>query len=145
MTIELTQVASDYLGNTRYVCSYLCIADTFESALELAREIGGKKYQSNKISGGIVFKTRKSLDELVESIERVKGGIHEQTIREHVTCHVAGAIDQSYAYGGLVGAREAYAQNLIDSVLEDGYSDDDTFDATSGFYRMFREKTGVTV
>ena len=145
MANELTKIANDTRGNYRYVCSYLDIADTFDAALKITRDIGGSKYQSRKTSGGIVFATRKSLEELQESIERVKGGLHEQTIGEHVAANVSSAIDQATECGGLAIARESYAQNLIDSVLGDGYSDDDTFDATNWYYRMFREKTGLTV
>jgi len=145
MTTELTKIANDTRGNYRYVCSYLAIADTFEAAIKITRDIGGSKYKSQKNSGGIVFATRKSLEELQESIDRVKEGLHEQTIGEHVTGNVSDAIDQAHEYGGLAGARESYAQNLIDSVLGDGYSNDETFDATNWFYRLFEEKTGVTV
>jgi len=144
MQIELTQVANDTRGNARYVCNYLAIADTFEAALKITRDIGGHKYQSRKTSGGIVFKTRKSLDELQESIERVKEGLHEQTIREHAQGNVAGAIDQAHAYGGLKGAYDSYAQNTIDSVLEDGYSGEDAYDAAIWFTKLFAEKTGLT-
>jgi len=145
MTTELTKIANDTRGNYRYVCSYLAIADTFDAALKITRDIGGSKYKSQKNSDGIVFATRKTLEELQESIERVKEGLHEQTIREHVTGNVSDAIDQADEYGGLKGAYDSYSQNTIDSVLEDGYSCDDAYDAAIWFTKLFEEKTGLTV
>jgi len=74
------------------------------------------------------------------NIERNKDGQHEQTILEHVAGNVSMAIDQTYAYGGLVGACDAFAQNTIDSVLDDGYTGEDAMDAANGFSKLFQEK-----
>lgn len=70
--ISWMKVVSDKFGNPRYVCHYSdlltlpeyqqAITDgTFDEAynvaLKRARKVGGKRYRSNEIGGGIVFQT----------------------------------------------------------------------------------------
>lgn len=69
----------------------------------------------------------------------------EQTIQSHVDGNVAMAIDQADEYGGLLAAFEAFRQNTIDSVIEDGYSACEAMDAGSWFVKKFQEATGVDV
>ena len=70
---------------------------------------------------------------------------HEQTIEEHVNGNVAAAIDQSENYGSLKDAAYAYMQNAVDSVLEDGYSAQEAFDAGDWFVSELRKKTGIEI
>lgn len=54
--IEFTRVNNDVNGNSRYVCSWLNFnTETYEEALEIAKEIGGKKFHNKQYGGGIVF------------------------------------------------------------------------------------------
>ena len=67
---------------------------------------------------------------------------HEQTIESHVDSNVTIAIDQADEYGGLRDSFDSFLQNTRDSVVEDGYSDDDAFDATFLFVAEFNKRTG---
>lgn len=68
---------------------------------------------------------------------------HEQTIEGHVDSNVAVALDQVDAYGGREGAFNAFSQNTIDSVREDGYSGEDALDAAMWFAKKFNEQSGT--
>lgn len=68
---------------------------------------------------------------------------HEQTIEGHVDSNVSMAIDQAHEYGGLVGAFDAFSQNTMDSVLEDGYSGEEAVNAGYWFRKKFSDATGV--
>jgi hypothetical protein len=70
---------------------------------------------------------------------------HEQSIDEHVDANVSMAIDQAHKYEGLHGAFDAYLQNTVDSVREDGYTVDEAFDAGNWFVTKFNRKTGLSL
>lgn len=53
--VTLYQVTNDVNGNPRYVIHFLDVADTYQTALELSRKIGGRKYTAKWFGGGIVF------------------------------------------------------------------------------------------
>lgn len=55
--LDFTTVTNDFFGSPRYVCHYLDIADTYEEALQIAKEFGGKKFNNKQYGGGIVFNT----------------------------------------------------------------------------------------
>lgn len=65
--IEFIRIKNDINGNPRYVCHFLNIADNYNSAIIIAKKIGGKKYHNKQYGGGIVFqsynieKTRKDI------------------------------------------------------------------------------------
>lgn len=71
-TIQFTRVASDVNGNPRFVCHFVNLASNYVEACKLANKIGGRKYNTKKYGGGIVFQSY-SLDELVASINQVAG------------------------------------------------------------------------
>jgi hypothetical protein len=48
-------------------------ADTYEDALKLARQIGGRKFHNKQYGGGIVFQCY-GPDDIAPHIARVKGG-----------------------------------------------------------------------
>lgn len=52
-----SRIDSDVNGNPRYVVHYRFIAPTYEEALRIARQVGGKKYKAKWYGGGIVFTT----------------------------------------------------------------------------------------
>ena len=47
--IDFKRINNDINGNPRYVCHFLNFASDYTTALNLAREIGGKKFH-NKMS-----------------------------------------------------------------------------------------------
>lgn len=70
--ISWMKVANDYNNNPRYVCHYSDLLtlpeyqqaitdgtfdEAYDIALKRARKLGGKRYRSNEIGGGIVFQT----------------------------------------------------------------------------------------
>jgi len=66
-TIDFKRITNDVNGNPRYVCHYLNFASDYETALKLARKIGGKKFHNKQYGGGIVFQSY-SIDELAKKI-----------------------------------------------------------------------------
>jgi hypothetical protein len=52
-----TQINNDTNGNPRYVIHYLQLADTYERALYLSRQLGGRKFHNKQYGGGIVFQS----------------------------------------------------------------------------------------
>jgi len=55
--VSVTRIDNDYCGNPRYVVHFLSIADTYEEALKISREIGGRVYRAKWYGGGIVFQS----------------------------------------------------------------------------------------
>lgn len=54
---DFHRISNDVNGNPRYVISWFRIADTYANALAIARKIGGRKYNTKKFGGGIVFQS----------------------------------------------------------------------------------------
>lgn len=82
-TIEFTRIKNDVNGNPRYVCHFLNLdvhgwqsniglSERYGIACKLANTIGGRKYNTKKYGGGIVFQSY-SLDELISHIGRITG------------------------------------------------------------------------
>lgn len=68
LTIDFTRVNNDVNGNPRYVCHYLTFKPAnwdnnesglfqYETALMLAKDLGGRKFHNNQYGGGIVFQS----------------------------------------------------------------------------------------
>jgi hypothetical protein len=55
--IDWTNVNNDSHGNPRIVCHYLEIADDYETALQIARKVGGKKFHNRQYGGGVIFQS----------------------------------------------------------------------------------------
>lgn len=63
--INWTRINNDVNGNPRYVCHFLAfniegdkdIDSKYFNALQLAKELGGKKFHNKQFGGGIVFST----------------------------------------------------------------------------------------
>jgi len=55
--MDYKRIKNDTNGNPRYVVHFLAIADDYESALKIARKIGGKKFHNKQFGGGIVFQS----------------------------------------------------------------------------------------
>ena len=53
----LTRINNDTNGNPRYVIHYLQLADSYERALFLARQLGGRKFHNKQFGGGIAFQS----------------------------------------------------------------------------------------
>ena len=66
-----THINNDTNGNPRYVIHYLQLADSYERALFLARQLGGRKFHNKKYGGGIAFTTYNT-DNLKARIEQIK-------------------------------------------------------------------------
>lgn len=55
--ITFHRIDSNYYGNPRYVVHFLVLAEDYETAIKLAKKIGGKKYTAKWFGGGIIFET----------------------------------------------------------------------------------------
>ena len=71
-TVWFTRVKSDVNGNPRYVCHFVNLSNSYAEACVLANKIGGRKFNTKKYGGGIVFQSY-SLTELVAAINQVAG------------------------------------------------------------------------
>jgi hypothetical protein len=66
-----TRINCDTYGNPRYVCHFLSIADTYQRALFLSRQFGGRKYHNKQFGGGIAFQSY-NINELAQKIQAIK-------------------------------------------------------------------------
>lgn len=66
-----TRINNDANGNPRYVVHYLQLADTYERALYLSRQLGGRKFHNKQFGGGVVFQSYNT-DQLAEKIKAIK-------------------------------------------------------------------------
>lgn len=66
-----TRINNDTNGNPRYVVHYLQLADTYERALYLGRQLGGRKFHNKQYGGGIAFQSYNT-DKLAERIEQIR-------------------------------------------------------------------------
>ena len=66
-----TRINNDTNGNPRFVIHYLQLADSYERALYLSRQLGGKKFHNKQYGGGIVFQSYNT-DKLKKRIEEIK-------------------------------------------------------------------------
>jgi hypothetical protein len=66
-----TRINNDTNGNPRYVIHYLQLADSYERALYLSRQLGGRKFHNKQYGGGISFQSYNT-DILKERIEAIK-------------------------------------------------------------------------
>lgn len=65
---------------------------------------------------------------------------HEMTVQEHIECNVSMARDQAHDYTDPYWtAADAFAQNTYDSMVADGYTPEDAFEAKSDFYSYFEK------
>ena len=53
--IEFTPINRDYCNNPRYVFHFLNLSDSYERAIKLSHQIGGRKYTAKWYGGGIVI------------------------------------------------------------------------------------------
>jgi hypothetical protein len=57
-SIEFTRIKSDVYGNPRYACHWTEFqTDSYQQALNIAKELGGKKFDNKQYGGGIVFQS----------------------------------------------------------------------------------------
>jgi len=66
-----TRINNDTNGNPRYVVHYLQMAETYERALYLSRQLGGRKFHNKQYGGGIAFQSYNT-DKLAERIAQIK-------------------------------------------------------------------------
>jgi hypothetical protein len=66
-----TRINNDINGNPRFVVHYLQLADSYERALFLSRQLGGRKYHNKQYGGGIAFQSYNT-DKLAERISQIK-------------------------------------------------------------------------
>ena len=67
--IEVTRIDNCVNGNPRYVIHFLSIANTYIEAINIARQIGGKKYRASWFGGGIVFSSYNVKEDLKRIIK----------------------------------------------------------------------------
>jgi hypothetical protein len=66
-----TRINNDINGNPRFVVHYLQLADSYERALFLSRQLGGRKLHNKQYGGGIAFQSYNT-DQLAERIAQIK-------------------------------------------------------------------------
>ena len=66
-----TRINNDTNGNPRYVVHYLQMAETYERALYLSRQLGGRKFHNKQYGGGIAFQSY-NIEYLAERIAQIK-------------------------------------------------------------------------
>ena len=66
-----TRINNDVNGNPRYVVHYLQLADSYERALFLSRQLGGRKFHNKQYGGGIAFQSYNT-EILAERIGQIK-------------------------------------------------------------------------
>lgn len=66
-----TRVNNDSNGNPRYVIHYLQLADNYDRALYLSRQLGGRKFHNKQYGGGIAFQSYNT-EILAERIAQIK-------------------------------------------------------------------------
>ncbi len=66
---NFTRINSDVNGNPRYVIHFLNVAGDYDTALKIARKVGGKKFHNKQYGGGIVFQSY-SLPETSAALNR---------------------------------------------------------------------------
>lgn len=69
--IEFWRTSNDVNGNPRYIVHFLDIADDYNTAHQIAKSCGGRKYTGRAFGGGFVFQSY-SLDHLAQYIEKAK-------------------------------------------------------------------------
>jgi hypothetical protein len=52
---DFTKIKHDVNGNPRHVCHFLQFSTDYETALSIAKPLGGKKFHNKQYGGGIVF------------------------------------------------------------------------------------------
>ena len=62
--IEYKRINNCINGNPRYVIHFLNIADNYMDAINIARQIGGKKYRAKWFGGGVVFSSYNIIEDL---------------------------------------------------------------------------------
>ena len=67
--IEVTRIDNCVNGNPRYVIHFLDIADNYIDAINIAKQIGGKKYTAKWFGGGIVFSSYNVKEDLKRIIK----------------------------------------------------------------------------
>jgi hypothetical protein len=66
-----TRVNNDINGNPRYVIHYLQLADNYDRALYLSRQLGGRKFHNKQYGGGIAFQSY-NIETTAEKIAQIK-------------------------------------------------------------------------
>ena len=66
--IEIIRIDNCINGNPRYIIHFLSIADTYQDAINIAKQIGGKKYRAKWFGGGIVFSSYNVAEDLKQII-----------------------------------------------------------------------------
>jgi hypothetical protein len=57
MKIQFKKIDNDSNGNPRYVFHFLNLSPTYEEALKLAKQFGGRKFHNKQCGGGIVIQS----------------------------------------------------------------------------------------
>ena len=66
-----TRINNDINGNPRFVVHYLQMADSYERALFLSRQLGGRKFHNKQYGGGIAFQYYNT-EKLAERIAQIR-------------------------------------------------------------------------
>lgn len=69
--IELTRVNNDVNGNPRYVFHFLNLSGNYETALKLAKKIGGRKFNNKQYGGGIIIQSYNIADTQKQIIQLI--------------------------------------------------------------------------
>ena len=66
--IEYKRINNCVNGNPRYIIHFLSIADTYQEAINIAKQIGGKRYRAKWFGGGVVFSSYNIIEDLKQII-----------------------------------------------------------------------------
>lgn len=72
--INFTRIDNDVNGNPRYVCHFLNINGDYDTAVAMAKKIGGKRYHNKRYGGGIVFQSYNIADTERRILELIETG-----------------------------------------------------------------------
>ena len=67
--IEVTRIDNCVNGNPRYVVHFIDIANTYQEAINISKQIGGKKYRAKWFGGGVVFSSYNVIEDLKRIIK----------------------------------------------------------------------------
>jgi hypothetical protein len=68
-SVDIVRIDNCINGNPRFVIHFLNIADNYMDAINIARQIGGKRYRAKWFSGGIVFSSYNVIEDLKRVIK----------------------------------------------------------------------------
>ena len=67
--VEYKRITNCINGNPRYLIHFLYVANDYNEALNISRQVGGKKYKGKDFGGGIVISSYNLASDLSQIIK----------------------------------------------------------------------------